>query len=494
MHAEPVYNGPSYPPAPPAPPTAAAFPQVPGPSGPAHPRMVGQAAVPQARINYRAAQEIKRIVLEQLLKDKKGNPSLVGDAEEQRGRALINEQVAIWADTAGRGTGISVAEERDLAALAFDMCFRAGRLQRYLDDDRVEDIWIEGPDRVFLKYGDDADPVQVAPVADSEDELQELVRDLIRASGQSGRTFSTFSPEVELRLKDGSRVQALGPQVTGEFTHVTIRRHRIQSADLDTLVGLAMLDPSMAAFLRACVRARRNIMVAGEQSSGKTSLLRALLREIPANERFGTLETTFELWAHKNGYHQHVVPMEARESNGERVDGRAAGEISLLDLMHKAKRMSLTRVVVGEVRGPEITAMMQAMTSDRPGNMCTIHASEPEAIFDRIAELYLLAQANFSAELAYRQISNGLHFLVFVSVDDSGPVKRRFISHIWEIGPVGPDGRPTHNEIYRPASEWDPRAVPHAALSVRSRLKLEVAGFRTDLLAQTSAWAQGVGA
>ncbi|NEB68363.1 Flp pilus assembly complex ATPase component, partial [Streptomyces fulvissimus] len=120
--------------------------------------------------------------------------------------------------------------------------------------------------------------------------------------------------------------------------------------------------------------------------------------------------------AHRNGYHTQVVPMEARESNGERVGGRAAGEITPLDLMYRAKRMSLTRTILGEVRGPEITAMMQAMTSDRPGNMCTMHASEPHAVFDRIAELYLLARGNFSEQLAYRQIANGLHFVVFLSV------------------------------------------------------------------------------
>ncbi|GAA2418126.1 CpaF/VirB11 family protein [Streptomyces mauvecolor] len=493
MHAEPVYNGVPYPPRPPAAPTGpAALPGV--PAGAALPRMVGHGAVPQVRIDYRAAQEIKRIVVDQLLKEKKNNPSLAGEAEEQRGRALINEQVAIWADATGRGGGYSPIEEQELAGLAFDMCFRAGRLQRYLDDDLVEDIWIEGPHQVFLKYSDDAEPVQVTPVADSEEELQELVRDLIRASGQSGRTFSTFSPEVELRLKDGSRVQALGPEVTGEFTHVAIRRHRLKDADLAQMVSLGALDEQMADFLRACIRARRNIIFAGEQSSGKTSMLRAVLREIPASERFGTLETTFELWAHKNGYHQHVVPMEARASNGERVDGRAAGEITLLDLLKSAKRMSLTRVVVGEVRGEEITAMMQAMTSDRPGNMCTIHASEPEAVFDRIAELYLLAQSNFTPELAYRQIANGLHFVVFLSVDESGPVKRRFVSHIWEVKPVGPDGRPTYNEIYRPASEWDQRAVPYAPLSVRNRQRLQAAGLRMDLVAQPSAWPHEVGA
>lgn len=457
--------------------------------------MAGSAPVPRRVADYRAAQVIKRQVLERILAEEKHTArKLVGQAREQRGRALIDEQVAIWGDAQEqRSGGTSPAEERELAALAFDMCFRAGRLQRYLDDDRVEDIWIEGPERVFLKFGHDQEPVQVPPVADSEDELQELVRDLVRASGQSGRTFSAFSPDVELMLPDGSRLQAMGPEITGGATHVTIRRHRVMHADLARMVELGAIDETLAEFLRACVRARRNIMVSGEQTSGKTTLMRALLREVPARERFGTLETTREGLTDPT-FHEHVVPMEARQSNGERVGGAVSGEITLLDLMHKAKRMSLTRVVVGEVRGPEITAMMQAMTSDRPGNMCTIHASEPGAIFDRIAELYLLAQSNFTPELAYRQIANGLHFVVFVSVDDSGPAVRRQVSHVWEITGVGEGGRPTYNEIFRPASEWDLRAVPYAPLSERSRQKLEKAGLRMDMLMDRTAWQQGVSA
>ncbi|MFC7308960.1 CpaF family protein [Streptomyces monticola] len=452
--------------------------------------MVGRHPVPQVQLDYRAANEIKRQVNEQLLDEK-----LSGEARQQRGRALINEKVAIWADAAAhRAHGMAPVEEQALAALVFDMLFRAGRLQRYLDDDQVEDIWINGP-QVFLKYGDDAQPVQVPPVADSEDELRELVRDLIRNSGQGGRTFSTYSPDVALRLPDGSRLQALGPQITGEHTFVTIRRHRIKDANLDDMVKLGTLDATSRDFLAAMVRARRNVLVAGEQSSGKTSLLRALLKEVPAGERFGTLETEFELWAHKNGFHTQVVPMEARESNGERVDGKAAGQITLLDLLYRAKRMSLTRIVVGEVRGAEITAMMQAMTSDRPGNMCTLHASHPSVVFDRIAELYLLARGNFSETLAYRQIANGLHFIVFLSVDESGPVKRRVVSHIWEITGVGEGGRPAFNEVFTPASAHDPRAVFHRPVSERTRQDLARAGFHA-VPPTPNPWTQtqGVGA
>ncbi|MEU9056260.1 ATPase, T2SS/T4P/T4SS family [Streptomyces sp. NPDC048384] len=493
MRAENVYPAPV-----PQPPTAVPAPAPPydprrAPGQAAAPAMVNDRTVPRVHIDARAAGEIKRRVNNQLLAEAKTNSSLVGPAREQRARALINEQVAVWGDAARVSRSVTPADEQELAALVFDMLFRAGRLQRYLDDDRVEDIWINGPNEVFLKFSDDAAPVAVSPVAESEEELQELVRDLIRNSGQSGRTFSTASPDVALRLPDGSRLQALHPEITGDRTFVTIRRHRLQDASLDDLVKRGTMDATVAALLGACVRARRNIMVVGEQSSGKTTLLRALMKQIPQNERFGTIETEFELWAHKNGYHTQVVPMEARESNGERVDGRAVGEITLMDLMYRAKRMSLKRVVVGEVRGPEVTAMMQALTSDRPGSMCTMHASEPHVVFDRIAELYLLARGNFSEQLAYRQIANGLHFVVFMSVDESGPAPRRLVSHVWEVTGIGENGRPAYNEVLRPANEWDLRAAPAAPLSPRSRRRLELAGFSSHVLDQAAPF-QGVGA
>ncbi|WP_306610638.1 CpaF family protein [Streptomyces lunaelactis] len=454
--------------------------------------MRGQ-AMPQVRINYQAAGEIKRRVNEQLLAERKTNPALVGAVREQRGRALINEAVSVWADAAGHSARpVSSPDEQALAAMVFDMLFRAGRLQRYLDDARVENILINGHDQVYLDFGDER-LVRVEPVADSDEELRELVRDLARNGGQSERTFSTGSPLVALRLADGSRLQAM-TEVTGERTYVTIRRHRIKDADLDAMVQLGTISPALKEFLSACVRAERNVMIVGEQNSGKTSLLRALLKEIPATERFGTLETEFELWAHKNGFHQQVVPMEARESNGERVDGRAAGEITLMDLMQRALRMSLTRIVVGEVRGPEITALMQALTNGRGGNLCTMHASEPHVVFDRIAELYLLAQGNFSEQLAYRQIANGLHLIVFLSVDDTGGRKQRFVSHVWEITGVGEGGRPAYNEIFGPLPEWDePRAMPRTPPSPATLRRLERAGFDAQLLRQSAgSWPRGV--
>lgn len=492
MRARPVHNDPVV-----VPQLVNRLPQPPSPSSVGHravpplavasagsPGMLAATSVPQVMVDYEAVRLIKKEVGDRLKELLRSHPGMSVAAQEQQGRALINEQVAIWADAVAiaRGTATDQAEDRAVAQGVFDLQFRAGRLQQHLDNPLVENIFINGHAQTVLDFTD-GQRREVAPVADSEEELKELLQDLARRSGQPERSLSTASPFLPLRLADGSRLQAMSEVTPG--TYVTIRRHSLRDANLDVLVRLGVIDTTLRDFLRACVRAGKNIMVAGGQSAGKTTLLRALLKEIDADERFGTLETEYELFAHENNFHRQVVPMEARESNGEIIDGRGAGEITLMDLMYRALRMSLKRIVVGEVRGPEIVAMLQAMTNGQGGNLCTLHASHPRVVFDRIAELYLLAQGNMSESLAYRQAANGLHFIVFVdgSVDETliGGHRHRFVSHVLEVTGIGEGGRPDTNEVFGPAPEWnEPRAVPR--LHPKCIVDLRRAGFDAELL------------
>ncbi|UQW99137.1 CpaF/VirB11 family protein [Streptomyces sp. RerS4] len=472
------------PPAPPAPPAA----PVP-PSGNAS---VEHAASPAVTVDYAAVRLIKKEVGELLTDVLRARPNLSVTAQEQQGRHLINQQVALWSDAEAvkLGYATSAAQDAAIAQAVFDLQFRAGRLQQHLDNPLVENIFINGYADTWLDFTDGR-RTRVAPVADSDEELRELLRDLARrTTGQAERSLSTADPFLALRLADGSRLQAIIDVTPG--TYVTIRRHSMRHADLPELVSRGMLDTTLEQFLRAAVRAEKNVMVVGGQAAGKTTLLRALLREIDPDERFATLETEFELFAHENGYHRQVVPMEARESNGEVIGGgAAAGEITLMDLMYRALRMSLARIVVGEVRGPEIVAMLEAMTNGAGGNLSTLHAMSPSVVFDRIAELYLLAQANMTEQLAYRQAANGLHFIVFVrQIDETkiGGHRHRFISQVLEVTGIGEGGRPETNQIFGPRPEWgEHRAVP--LMLPRCVNDLRRAGFDATLLNQpTGSW------
>ncbi|MEU9918941.1 CpaF/VirB11 family protein [Streptomyces sp. NPDC051001] len=422
------------------------------------------AAVPQSTVDYRVARHIAGQVARQREELLKKNPEADRATEEQQCLNWINEAVALWADAQGLERGLSTTAEEDdaLRRAVYDQLYRAGRLQPYLDDERVEDIIIQGPHEVWLDYGD-GERRRVGSIADSEEELLDLLRELARESGHSERTISTANPTLALSLQDGSRLQAITG--LGPMTYAVIRRHRVSHADLDELVRLGTIDPILREFLGACVRAEKNIMIAGKQKAGKTTLLRALLREFDPETRFATIQTEDELFAHSNGYHRQVVSLIGRESNGEKdVTGRGAGEVTLLDLMHPALRMSLERIVVGEVRGPEIVAMMQALTNGAGGNLCTIHARRPDVIVDRIAELYALAQGNLSERLAYRQTANGLDFIVFVDMTDEtriGGRRHRYVSHVLELTGIGESGRPAMNEVFSPGAEFgELRAVP----------------------------------
>ncbi|WP_427168831.1 CpaF family protein (plasmid) [Streptomyces sp. C1-1] len=448
------------------------------------PRVLG-AAAPQATVDYRVARDIASQVARQREELLKTRPGMDRASEEQRCLQWIAEAVAVWSDA----RAMAPQEDQALRRAVYDLLFRAGRLQPYLDDERVEDIIIQGPGEVWLDYGD-GERRRVGPIADSEEELLELLRELARGSGHSERTISTANPTLALSLPDGSRLQAITG--LGPMTYAVIRRHRVSQADLDDLVRLGAIDPILRAFLGACVRAGKNIMIAGKQKAGKTTLLRAMLKEFDPECRFATIQTEDELFAHTSGYHQQVVSLIGRESNGEKdVTGRGAGEVTLLDLMHPALRMSLERIVVGEVRGPEVVAMMQALTNGSGGNLCTIHARRPDIVFDRIAELYALAQENLSEQLAYRQTANGLDFIVYVDMTDEtriGGRRHRYVSHVLELTGIGENGRPATNEIFAPRSEWgELRAVPRMDPGCIDDLRR--VGFDSALLQQPyGAW------
>jgi len=398
--------------------------------------------------------------------------------QEQRGRSLINQLVSTWAArfATAQQRPVSVDEARAYGQAVFDMQFRAGRLQPLLEDASVENIYINGAGAVWVDRVD-APLARVAPIAGSEKELVELFRGLARVHEGGERSLSAANPLLALRLPDGSRVQVI-TEVTPE-TKVTIRKHRTRDSTLDDMVGFGAIDSTLATFLKAAVRAHLNIMVVGTQSAGKTSLLRALIAEIPVNERFATLETEFELYAHEDKKHTQVIALEARQGNGEKgVDGRPVGEITLADLIPAALRMTLARIIVGEVRTDEVLPMLDVMNNSQGGSMCTLHVRRPEQTFTRLASLCKRYSA-MDTELAMQLAADAIDLVVHVKLWDEteiGGRKHRFVSHVLEVTGMGERGRPAINTIFAP-KEYEVRAVPATTPSPSLRATLQRVGF-----------------
>jgi pilus assembly protein CpaF len=402
-------------------------------------------------------------------------PGLDEGSRREIGRALIVAMLRDHADNllAEGGSPPSPAQEHALAGAIFDALFGLGRLQPLVDDPAVENVEITGCDQVHLVYGDGR--VRPGPpVADSDEELIETLAFLAARSGGSERAFSPANPILDLTLHGGARLAArawITPRPT-----VVIRRHRLTDVDLDDLRALGMLDDALVAFLSAAVRTGKTIVVSGAQGAGKTTLVRALCNEMDPWERIGTIETEYELHLHElPDRHRRVVAHEARPGTGERTpDGRAAGEITLDDLLYSSLRLNLSRVIVGEVRGREVIPMFKAMQAGA-GSLSTTHAHDARAAIERLVTCALEAGPHVTQEYAYLQVASHIDLIVQVGVDDqtsAGGRKHRYVREVIEVA-RGEGGRPAITDVFGPAP--DGRAVPRTRPSFLS--DLERAGF-----------------
>jgi pilus assembly protein CpaF len=387
-----------------------------------------------------------------------------GEDERQFARAIIAQVLEDHARneiTAGR-TPPDAREEEDLAAAIHAALFGVGRLQPLLDDPQVENIDINGCDRVFVSYADGRE-IMAEPVADHDAELVELIQVLAAYSGLSSRPFDTAHPQLDLRLPDGSRLSAV-MDVTMRPS-VSIRRARMGKVFLADLVGNGTLLPEAAVFLAAAAAARKNIMIAGATNAGKTTLLRAIVNQLPPGERLITVERALELGIDRlPELHPNVVAFEERLPNTEGL-----GAVSLADLVRRSLRMNPSRVIVGEVLGDEIVTMLNAMSQGNDGSLSTIHANSALEVFNRIATYAIQAAEHLPVEATHMLIAGAVDFVVFIEKRNdyaSGGQLRRFVNSIREV--TGVDGRVLSSEVFAPGP--DGRAIPHAPLSCLAQL------------------------
>jgi pilus assembly protein CpaF len=393
-----------------------------------------------------------------------GLQPMSGEDERQFARALIAqvlEEHARAEITVGRPPP-NAQEEEELASAIHAALFGVGRLQPLLEDQQIENIDINGCDHVFLGYADGREVIG-EPVAESDEELVELIQVLAAYSGLSSRPFDTANPQLDMRLPDGSRLSAV-MDVTIRPA-ISIRRARMGKVFLADLVGNGTMAPEIGSFLAAAVAARKNIMIAGATNAGKTTLLRALANQIPAEERLITVERALELGIdHFPELHPNVVAFEERLPNMEGL-----GAISMAELVRRSLRMNPSRVIVGEVLGDEIVTMLNAMTQGNDGSLSTIHSNSSLEVFNRIATYAIQSAERLPIDATHMLIAGAIDFVVFIEKRNEysrGGRMRRYVSSVREV--TGVDGRVLSSEVFKPGP--DGRAVPHAPVSCLDEL------------------------
>lgn len=303
--------------------------------------------------------------------------------------------------------------------------FGLGGFEEYLADPTIENIFVNGCDSVFVNRAGGVETERVAPIAESDQAVIQLVNRWASRLGRTERRFDVANPRLDLRLPGGYRLHAI-MAVTQRPT-VTIRCPSSGQIGLDELVELDTVSADMADFLAAAVRARCNIIIAGGTSTGKTTFLRALLREVPVTERIVVIEDTAELSLLRHSEkHENVVEMETRQANVEGV-----GEITMMDLTRECLRMSPDRVVVGEVRGAEALHMLKAMSQGNDGSMCTIHADSATSVLDRIRGYVAEGSAGIPMSVIDGFFGNAVDLVVHLRLLPEQ--RRRVVAEIVEV-------------------------------------------------------------
>ncbi|MCY4632181.1 MAG: ATPase, T2SS/T4P/T4SS family [bacterium] len=402
-----------------------------------------------------------------------------GDSERrERARGVIGEWMVSLAQhrLVIGAPMLDAAAEEGLAGAALAYAFGTGPWEKYLNDPNLTDIHINGFDDVWLvdRRGNKR---RGEPVAASNDELIEQIRWVGATLDRSGRRFDVSSPVLNMRLPNGGRLHAV--MAVSLVPMVTIRLHDPDLARLSELRSAGMFDRAIESFFCAAVRAGFNTVVCGGMGAGKTTLVRSLLNEVPPHERIITVEDELELGLHHYAdLHPDIGVLEARAPN---VEG--AGAFPLEALLRECLRMHADRIVVGEVRGPEVLGMLLAMTSGQDGSLCTIHANSTAEAFERLTMYASLTPQQFSRAFTYRLVGSAVDFVVHVEA--IGGTRR--ITSIREV--VGStDTHVLSNEIWRPSpGGWAvPSGEPLRAEPTLRRL-IE-AGFDASLMQRPEGW------
>lgn len=287
-----------------------------------------------------------------------------------------------------------------------------GPLEHLLYDPSIADILVNGHDSIYIeRFG----KLEKTPVYFKDDE--HLLKVIDKIVTNVGRRIDESSPLVDARLNDGSRVNAITPPLALDGPSLSIRRFTQDKLQLEDLVEMKSLSPSLAEVLKQIIKIRLNVLISGGTGSGKTTMLNALSNNIPKGERIVTIEDSAELQLKTD----HIVRLETRPAN---IEGK--GEVTQRDLVKNSLRMRPDRIIIGEVRGQETFDMLQAMNTGHDGSLTTIHANSPRDSLSRVENMVTMAGFDLPIRTIRAQIASAINVVIQLARLEDG--SRRVIS------------------------------------------------------------------
>ncbi len=381
-----------------------------------------------------AIAELRQLCLSQL------EPSTVAMLSPERLEREVERLISELATQ--RRVQLNAREQRSLAIeLVHDM-IGLGPLEVLLEDDSINDIMINGPDRIFVER---RGKVVLSSVTFRD--TAHLCNVCQRIAVAVGRRVDESSPMVDARLKDGSRVNIVFPPLALDGPYVSIRKFSKKSIDFAKLIEFGALTPQVARILELGSSIRLNVIISGGTGSGKTTLMNAMSKLIGQEERVLTVEDAAELQLQQ----PHVVRLETRPAS---LEGK--GEINQRDLVRNALRMRPDRIIIGEVRAGEAFDMLQAMNTGHDGSMSTIHANTTRDALSRVENMVMMGNMGLPSKAIRQQIVGAVNLIVQVERHRDGGRRITQVTEVcgmegdvvilndifqYEIAGMGTDGR-----------------------------------------------------
>jgi pilus assembly protein CpaF len=294
-----------------------------------------------------------------------------------------------------------------------------GILNELLRDDSISEIMINGLSPVFVERN--ARLESAGKFFSSETELYALIDAILEPLE---KRVNRDLPLADARLPDGSRVNIIIPPLSLSGPMITIRKFRKQKLDAAALIANGSCSPGMLQFMELCVQCRQNIIISGGTGSGKTTVLTLLASFIPGNERIITIEDTAELQLSL----RNMGRLEARPAGSD-----GTGAFPVQQLLHNALRMRPDRIIIGECRGGETLAMLQAMNTGHEGSFSTVHANSSRECLKRLEIMALMSGMDIPIPVIREQIASSINILIHTARLADGTRKITEIAEVTEM-------------------------------------------------------------